>query len=76
MCGQVPQPMGTSCSQGFCDANGSCVQCLDATDCPDTQNECVLKACTNGTCGGVNAPMGFSCSSGEDHVCDGFGNCI
>ena len=52
--------VGTTCGSGLkCNGDANCVECIDATDCPATGNECVLRSCAaQGTCGTTYAPSG------------------
>jgi hypothetical protein len=48
-----PVTVGTPCSQGgaFCNTNGMCaLQCVLASDCPGTDNECRTRTCVSGLC--------------------------
>ena len=57
--------------------NAACVQCLAATDCPASGNECALAACSaDGTCGTKPVQMGTACGAvGAGGKCDGAGAC-
>jgi hypothetical protein len=47
----VPVDAGTACSTGVCNGNGSCVPCLQDTDCPGTDVRCdANNACVPDTC--------------------------
>jgi formylglycine-generating enzyme required for sulfatase activity len=68
----------TKCSDNggkICDGNGTCVQCLIATQCPASTSQCATASCTAGTCGTTNNPKGSSCTVGGT-ACDGNGNCV
>ncbi|MBI5534687.1 MAG: TonB-dependent receptor [Deltaproteobacteria bacterium] len=56
-----PKQSGTTCSTGggsVCNANGQCVQCLQANTCPGTDTDCHTRTCTAGACGFSNAAAG------------------
>ena len=65
----------TPTSAVYCDAAGTCVQCLDATHCAGTTDQCKQAACNAGTCGLGPKPSGTFCNGFEDQ-CDGAGNCV
>jgi hypothetical protein len=75
------KPQGSPCSQGggtVCNASGTCVQCLTASQCPGTDTDCQQRICSMETCGFVNAPMGTPLSMQtpgdcQQAVCDGMG---
>lgn len=52
--------VGCSCpsDRPFCDAQGECVQCVSAAQCPKPASECVTALCTNGTCATLPAKQG------------------
>lgn len=52
--------VGCSCpsDRPFCDAQGECVQCVSAPQCPKPASECVTALCTNGTCATLPAKQG------------------
>jgi len=68
---------GTICAvnggSGFCDGNGSCLQCLTAMDCPSNGNQCQSPECNNGTCSFTDLAVGTFCGSG--YTCNGSGTC-
>jgi len=75
---------GTACTQNggkWCDGNGSCVECANATTCPGTDTECQVRMCSNGACVmskmALGTPVGqqtqFDC---KRNVCDGKGSVI
>jgi hypothetical protein len=43
-CANYPQPIYTTCSRGFCDGTGVCVECLSAFDC-EPPDSCTLTTC-------------------------------
>ena len=74
---------GTSCTEvsgGKCNAGGTCVACLAASDC-GTDTACKTFACNSGTCSQNNQPLGHvvtnvpvgNCRSNQ---CDGAGNLV
>jgi Cys-rich repeat protein len=74
----VPSVMGLGCSQNngkYCDGNGQCVACLDASQCTQPTSSCVKATCTNGTCGMQNQPDGTACTDASGHVCSA-GTCV
>ncbi|MBW2159899.1 MAG: hypothetical protein JRH14_08015, partial [Deltaproteobacteria bacterium] len=50
---------------GFCNGSGSCEECLNQTNCPDT--DCVTGTCNTGLCQYANNPVGSLC--GTDGQC-------
>jgi hypothetical protein len=72
-------PPGAPCSQNggvICDGQGTCLQCLSASDCPGQDTECQTRTCNGGTCGFFFAPAGTTCGPIGAMVCDGAGNCV
>ncbi|MEZ4307779.1 MAG: lamin tail domain-containing protein [Polyangiaceae bacterium] len=76
-----PVMANTACAEDpgvLCDGNGACVECILATDCPGTDDECQMRTCTAGVCGvdftamgtAVAAQTGGDC---QQIVCDGNG---
>lgn len=77
VCVCTPKPFGQTCTLGYCDSDGSCVECLDDTDHPCMnaslnceQKTCVAASCSDGEvnggetgldCGGPCAP----CPNGQ-----------
>ena len=51
-CGAIPLPPGQLCSTGVCDGIGSCVECVDETDC-DNGDVCDQGVCSTTQLGGV-----------------------
>ena len=47
-----------------CDAQGSCVECLDDLECPDDGNSCTARSCEGGQCGSDALPDYTSCDQG------------
>lgn len=50
----TPKAEGTACSSNGgskCDANGACVQCFTAEECPGDDTACQTRTCTMGACG-------------------------
>ncbi|MBA2469401.1 MAG: hypothetical protein H0V37_08345, partial [Chloroflexia bacterium] len=80
----TPKLEGTACGDGggaVCDATGTCVGCLTASDCPGSDTECQTRSCNGGICGAEFAPQGTPTSdqtSGDckQNVCDGAGGVI
>jgi hypothetical protein len=75
----TPSALGATCGVGlFCDGNGVCVGCIDATDCPTPSNECEVAECNAGVCGTGFAALGTPLASQSVGdcllaVCDGAG---
>lgn len=77
-----PVTAGTACNQNggqVCDATGSCVACLSASDCSGTDDACSVRACNAGVCSRTFVPEGTAVgtqASGDCHrlQCDGQGN--
>jgi hypothetical protein len=75
-------PQGMACGQSqMCDGNGSCVGCINDTDCPAPANECQTRVCNSGTCGFNNVAQGVAVAgqtAGDcnKRVCDGNGDII
>lgn len=58
------RPAGTPCAQSggsVCDGNGNCVECSDASQCPDDSNECTSAACIAFACSQSNVTNGTLC---------------
>ena len=57
--------------------DGKCVECLAATDCAPTANECEASSCSaDGVCGTVPVAQGASCGAASDPGhCNGSGQC-
>lgn len=76
-----PQPAGYSCGDGgLCDGNGTCIECLEASDC-GTDSVCVTFTCDQGMCGSIYAPQGTAVQDTiigncNKLICDGNGNTI
>lgn len=77
----TPVAEGTECTNdggSRCDANGACVQCLAATDCPGTDDTCQTRTCTMGVCGfdfaAADTPLPTQTAGDcKIKVCDGNG---
>jgi hypothetical protein len=72
-------PIRTPCAPAhICNASGACVECIDATDCPGTDNACATRTCNAGVCGQVFAPAGPTpvqvAGDCRIRTCDGAGN--
>ena len=52
VCDCTPMPFGQTCSIGYCDSDGSCVECLDDTDhpCMNAALNCEEKTCVAASC--------------------------
>jgi len=76
-----PQLAGTACDlvgtdDGFCDGAGACVECNDADQCPDDDNECTAAACESNACAQNNVTQGQACDfGGSAGMCDA-GTCV
>ena len=76
-----PEMAGTPCSQNggnVCDGKGACIGCLVATDCPGSDTECKLRACSAGQCTATLVAAGkvtATQKSGDckQNQCDGLG---
>jgi hypothetical protein len=72
----------TTCSAGFCNGFGACVECNHATQCPASTNpDCSTATCSLSACGFSFATSGTTTSSqtaGDCHTnqCDGAGNTV
>lgn len=69
---------GGTAGEGGQGGTGGAPQCTTVADCPDPGNECVLRACNNGTCGTSDAPAGTplamqTTGDCQVEVCDGMG---
>jgi cysteine-rich repeat protein len=79
-----PTVAGTMCSETNgtqCNGSGACVQCLMATDCPGTDNECQRRTCTAGACGisftpNNTATTSQTASDCKKNVCNGAGQIV
>ncbi len=74
----TPVTAGTACAAGKCDALGTCVACLSASDCPAGANECQKASCSAGTCGTTNVAAGTTATAQtpgdcKKNVCNGSG---
>jgi hypothetical protein len=73
--------LGDACSLGQCDGAGSCVECLEASDCTMiVEDECQARACVAGQCVADPTPVGFVVNAALQQngdcnvrVCDGAG---
>lgn len=82
VCGRCPFgrkcKANTDCVSGACSADGKCVECLDASMCSGTDDECQRRACTAGLCSALNTSKGTPLKSQipgdcKQKVCDGAG---
>ena len=74
-CNAVGQYDATSCNGGtpYCNQSSpSCVQCLNAGQCPASGNPCLASACNGNACGFSPLPNGTACPGG---TCNGAGQC-
>jgi hypothetical protein len=73
-----PSVMGLGCTEDggkYCNGNGQCVVCLDASQCPQPTSGCVKATCTNGACGMQNLMDGTACTDSGGKVCSS-GTCV
>ena len=78
-CGTADIVMATTCHSGggnVCDGNGTCVPCLQASDCTATGTVCATATCTANACGQTLASKGTTCTDNGGSVCDGTGKCV
>jgi hypothetical protein len=79
VCSKAIVLTGTACKNGSgigkCDTTGECVQCLDASHCPQPINQCQAAFCNGGVCSIGNLPAATFCNGAVDQ-CDGAGNCV
>jgi len=84
-CGLEWAPEGTDCNEEggvICDGNGSCVECVDGSQCADGMscqlNQCVPATCTNAVkdgdetdidCGGASDCQSGLCTGGTCSAC-------
>jgi hypothetical protein len=83
-CGFLYAPSGTSataqmpgdCKKNVCNGLGHISVVFDATDAPDSGNECIIDGCSMGT--PVTSPKaaGGVCAETGGVVCDGAGHCV
>jgi hypothetical protein len=58
-------------------AEGKCVQCKTADDCPAGMNDCGTMTCNAGMCvAGDPKPKGTACASNGGKMCDYLGSCV
>jgi hypothetical protein len=79
ICGIADLGSGATCASNGgtrCNGNGTCVQCLGATDCPATNTTCKTNTCIGGVCGTTSAARTSTCSDHGGAVCDGNGDCV
>jgi EGF domain len=75
-----PKTQGTSCGGALvCDATGTCVGCIAATDCPGADDECKTRTCMAGVCGAAftaaNTPVAAQTAKNcLKATCDGSGS--
>ena len=78
-CTHPAKPRGDRCSDGirtYCDGLGTCVQCIDNSQCGDG-NQCTQDICDSiGSCNNPPEPPNAPCSEGERIRCDGAGSCV
>jgi hypothetical protein len=80
-CGTVNATAGAACSDNggkLCDGAGTCVACLEATDCPAQASLCKVNACDAAvhTCGTTDAPAGTTCTDNGGTTCNATGTCV
>ena len=89
-CGKAFHPAGTACSFGggnICDGTGSCVECVQPSDCGTPSNSpCVIATCSvDHHCGTANAPPTTNCGDAPfcynqiahaQDKCNGSGSCV
>ncbi len=78
--GQTEATFACDVSHPFCtmaEDKPSCVECQAAQDCPPSQSECLLSACSaTGSCGFQARAEGAACGKqGEGGQCDSAGQC-
>jgi hypothetical protein len=58
-------------------SEAKCVQCIQASDCGESMNDCGTLTCNAGMCvAGDPKPKGTSCSSNGGKMCDYLGSCV
>jgi hypothetical protein len=58
-------------------SEAKCVQCIQASDCGESMNDCGTLTCTGGMCvPGDPKPKGTACSSNGGKMCDYLGSCV
>ncbi len=77
----VDEPRGTPCSEGggrACDGRGTCVACVESSQCPDDGNQCTAPpSCVADACvPQANLTAGALCDQNGGDRCDGEGNCV
>jgi hypothetical protein len=79
-CSTTNTSSGTTCTDNggkLCDGTGTCVACLQPSDCPVQTTVCKVNACNAAhACGTTNAVLGTDCTDGSGVVCDGNGTCV
>jgi hypothetical protein len=75
------EPRGTPCAQDggtVCDGQGSCVECVQSSGCPDDGNQCTQPpSCLDEMCQPQdNEPAGALCDQDGGNRCDGNGTCV
>ncbi len=63
---------GTTCGNGFCDGANVCAECVDDSQCADS-NPCTRDQCASQTCSHSIEPVGTSC--GNNLRCNDRGEC-
>jgi hypothetical protein len=77
-----PETAGAACgAAGVCNAQGQCVGCVNASDCPGTDTECQTRTCTANVCGFSFAPSGTVVSNQtpgdcKQNRCNGVGGIV
>jgi hypothetical protein len=70
-----PQAEGITCGSGsadlVCNGSGACVGCNLPSDCPGSDTDCIVRACTDNVCGSADVAQGTPLPANEQPV----GNC-
>jgi hypothetical protein len=67
VCETEPADPETPCNggQGVCDGSGTCVECINAGQCPSDGNECTVAVCATNACGQADVSDGTACGGGS-----------
>jgi alpha-tubulin suppressor-like RCC1 family protein len=76
--GQPVKPTACPTATPYCTGKGECVECMQASQCPAVDQECLIPACTGGVCGAAPVASGVASDKQIPHdcarrVCDGMG---
>ena len=76
-CSSEPVDAGESCTDGVCDGEGTCVECVDLDQCEDDGNQCTAASCSNNACETNNVPNETACDLNDigDGLCAD-GECV